>query len=89
MLRKIIVVTTSLTLACSSAAFAQDVDGAKFRSAEEGAWYHPFEPDTLVRSGANEQELYQILTRIERDWRTREPRSARYNSRLWPRQLGF
>jgi esterase FrsA len=62
MLRNIMVVTTALTLTCAS---AQQVDGTKFRSVEEGAWYHSIDIDTLVGAGADEQEVYGVLSRIE------------------------
>ncbi len=58
------ITTTALTLLATTGAFAQEIDGTKFRDAAEGDWYHPVEIDALVTAGGHEQELYQTLTRI-------------------------
>jgi esterase FrsA len=65
MLNKLLVATTALTLTCASLGTAQEVDGTKFRSLEEGSWYHSIEIDKLVGAGAEEQEVYRVLSRIE------------------------
>lgn len=65
MLKRTLIVTTALIMTCASLASAEDIDGGKFRDIDEGSWYHPIEIDSLITSGANEQELYQTLARIE------------------------
>lgn len=57
--------TFVMALVFTPSAFAQDMDGAKFRTLEEGAWYHPVEPDSWVAKGANAKVLFATLARIE------------------------
>ena len=65
MIRSISATVMALSLSLTPMAFAQAVDGSKFRHVEEGTWYHPVEPDGLIYNGADEQEVFRILTRIE------------------------
>ena len=65
MFKNILIATTALSLTLAPSAFAQDVDGAKFRAVQEGEWYHPIEPDTWAYIGADEVEVFRVLTRIE------------------------
>ncbi len=64
-MQKLLVMTTALSLALAPMGFAQSVDGTKFRTIEEGAWYHPVEPDNWIDYGAAAQQVYAVLSRIE------------------------
>lgn len=58
-------VCSAVLFAAATALTAQDMDGSQFRALEDGDWYHPVEPETLVYHGADRAELTQILARIE------------------------
>ena len=64
-MKNLLLLTTVLSFALAPMAFAQEVDGTTFRTIEEGAWYHPVEPDNWIDYGADEQVIFEVLSRIE------------------------
>ncbi|KUP91191.1 alpha/beta hydrolase [Tritonibacter horizontis] len=49
----------------TTAPSAQQMDGSMFRAIGDGDWYHPVEPDNWVYLGGEEDEIMEVLTRIE------------------------
>ncbi|MFY0681131.1 MAG: alpha/beta hydrolase [Thalassovita sp.] len=58
-------IATSAIAIAASPMQAQEIDGSKFRSLDEGSWYHPVEPEQWSYYGADENEVYGVLSRIE------------------------
>ncbi|MEM9473958.1 MAG: alpha/beta hydrolase [Pseudomonadota bacterium] len=60
-----VMIATMLAISSVGPTIADQVDGATFRSIEEGQWYHPIELEMWAHFGADQDRTLEILTRIE------------------------